>query len=127
MKKVISISLSVLILSLTTKDLMTYAHFFINQDFISNNLCINRDKPEIMCHGKCFLKKQIQENQKQEKKIPNPVKDKSSEIVFVSETKVLIVNDLYNLKKKKKIGYCAGSYSFSYHNEIFHPPQNQIG
>ena len=102
MKKVISISLSALILFLTVKDLLTYAQFFINQDFISNNLCINRDKPEKMCHGKCYLKKSIQENQEQEKKIPNPVKDKNSEIVFFSESKVLIVCTLVQLKGKGK-------------------------
>ncbi len=51
----------------------------INQDFIAENLCENKDKPRMCCKGKCQLKKQLQkmdtesqqENQSGEQKTSN--------------------------------------------------------
>ncbi len=36
--------------------------YFLNYDYIVNVLCINRDKPEMHCDGKCYLKKEFSEN-----------------------------------------------------------------
>ena len=127
MKKTIVISLSILILSLTSKDLITYAQFFINKDFISKNICINRDNPKMKCQGKCFLKKSIQKKQKREKNFPNSNKKKNSKISYVSKSKVFNCNDCFTLKKKSEISYNPVGYFFSYHERIFRPPQLRIG
>ncbi|MCM5528089.1 hypothetical protein [Parasegetibacter sp. NRK P23] len=34
--------------------------FRINQEYIAANLCENKDKPAMHCHGKCHLTKQMQ-------------------------------------------------------------------
>jgi len=36
-----------------------YIQYNLFKDYIAKNLCINRDKKDNCCHGKCFLKKQI--------------------------------------------------------------------
>jgi len=33
--------------------------YFINYDYIVEVLCINKDKPELECDGKCYLKDQL--------------------------------------------------------------------
>ncbi|OHX64388.1 hypothetical protein [Flammeovirga pacifica] len=39
----------------------------IQRDFIEKVFCINKDKPEMSCHGQCFINKQMKkEAQKQE-------------------------------------------------------------
>lgn len=35
-------------------------HFYINQDSIAEAHCENKDKPEMNCHGSCYLQKELQ-------------------------------------------------------------------
>ena len=49
--------------------------FQVNQKFIATELCENRIKPKCCCHGKCFLKKQLQKDEA-EKNGPSVSKDK---------------------------------------------------
>ena len=36
--------------------------YFVNYDYIVNELCENRDKPILTCNGKCYLEDQVKEN-----------------------------------------------------------------
>lgn len=40
-------------------------HFKLNQEVIEKKYCINKDKPQLECHGKCQLKKQLTETEEQ--------------------------------------------------------------
>ena len=41
--------------------------FSINKNFIASNLCENRSRPEMNCHGKCYLNKKLaKSNESQE-------------------------------------------------------------
>src|SRR5699024_7192955 len=42
---------------------VVYVDFKIHQDYIAEVLCINRDKPELHCNGKCILMQKIKEVQ----------------------------------------------------------------
>lgn len=33
--------------------------FFSNQSYIAQNLCVNRNKPELSCNGKCILMQRL--------------------------------------------------------------------
>lgn len=44
--------------------------FFLNQQFIAKNLCINRDKPWMHCDGKCQLRKRQAEEDKRDQENP---------------------------------------------------------
>jgi hypothetical protein len=35
------------------------ASWWLNQDYIARVLCINQDKPQLHCNGKCYLAKQL--------------------------------------------------------------------
>ena len=35
-------------------------YFQLNQQFIADVLCINKEKPALQCHGKCYLKKKLE-------------------------------------------------------------------
>lgn len=45
--------------------------FYANQDYISENVCINRFDQIPVCKGQCFLNEKLQDNQKQEQKFPD--------------------------------------------------------
>lgn len=33
--------------------------YFVNYEYIANELCENKDKPTMACNGKCYLEKQV--------------------------------------------------------------------
>ncbi len=37
--------------------------YVVNQDYIAEFLCVNKDKSELNCKGKCYLMKQLQEQE----------------------------------------------------------------
>jgi hypothetical protein len=55
--------------------------FRVNQSYIAEVLCVNRDKPEMHCDGRCHLKKELDRDTQQEKN-NNSGKDKY-EVMFV--------------------------------------------
>lgn len=72
MRKILSISLSILLLASCCKDIGTYINFYANQDFIAKVLCINKDDVKSCCAGKCYLTKKLA-NGKSDKDNPSPV------------------------------------------------------
>jgi hypothetical protein len=44
--------------------------FQLHQEFIAQNLCVNKEKKDSDCHGTCYLKKKLKESNSQEAEIP---------------------------------------------------------
>lgn len=44
---------------------LVWVWFKANQTFIAKELCINRDRPELSCNGKCFLMTKMREVHRQ--------------------------------------------------------------
>jgi len=94
----------------------------LNKDYISAKLCVNRNRPSSCCHGKCFLKKQLQKEDGQDKN-SNPSSREKNDVSLYCEpllnrewaSSILNSNfsDQYLLKK----------YNSSV-SSIFHPPGN---
>ena len=97
-----------------------YAAFY---DYIKNELCVNKDKPQMACNGKCHLKKELAKASDSDKS--NDKKHSSSSeqqvvffqpvfennIVFIANQQGSEIEPTYN-----KI------YKFDFMNFIFHPP-----
>lgn len=66
MKKVLTISLALLLLLLSARDLLTFAAFKFQQDTIAAELCVSKYEEIPMCFGECFLDQQIKINKSQE-------------------------------------------------------------
>lgn len=46
--------------------------FYINRDYIAENLCVNRFEAIPVCKGQCFLDEKLKENEnKQEQRLPD--------------------------------------------------------
>lgn len=59
MKKAIAIALIFCLGTQLVLRLSIITWFEINQEYIAAQLCENRDKPELVCCGKCVLKKEL--------------------------------------------------------------------
>ena len=43
------------------------AGFELNENYIVSKLCINRDKPQMHCNGKCYLMRKLKQAEQKEK------------------------------------------------------------
>lgn len=63
MRKSVSFLLLILFLinygAYSVRYTLPYFHFYINQENISVNLCQERQKPDSLCKGSCYLKDQL--------------------------------------------------------------------
>lgn len=118
----VTILMSFLILLTSSRDVVTYVSFYLNQDFISQNLCVNRYKPELMCYGKCVLNDSLAENhEKEDDKMPIPQQEKRSVFILPSIEINPKAHSFLNFKKDL-IAYRSTFYAFEYLEEVFHPP-----
>jgi hypothetical protein len=56
--------------------------FYVNQEYIAKNLCVNRNQPQLHCNGKCHLAKQLREEDRKEHESPWSKTDNRSEIFY---------------------------------------------
>lgn len=60
--KVFSIFCLVILLFYLMRPALPYFEYLLLKDYISKNLCIEKDKPDNCCQGKCFLEEQLKKN-----------------------------------------------------------------
>ncbi|WP_299676761.1 hypothetical protein [uncultured Tenacibaculum sp.] len=96
-----------------------FVEYAINYDYIAKVLCINKDKPELSCKGKCQLMKKLKQQQEDDF---NSLRIAMEEypIGFVSVLEVKKRDD-YQQKQKANFGYHK-NYKFLYYPSVFHPP-----
>lgn len=97
--------------------------FKINQDFIAEVLCINRDKPMSTCNGKCYLSEQLKKAEEQEEKqVPTSNKERLEVIYYcsISSFDFLFYTDC--IASKLKPACVDDFYTSRYIADIFRPP-----
>ncbi len=125
MKKAISIVLVFLLVFSNLSRIWILVDFAVNQDFIATVLCINKDKPELQCNGKCHLAKQIKQQEEKENNGNTPAESKTkTEVIFIDNHSIEIPT--YTLTSINTD--CIDPYTFvfnssDYINRLFRPPQ----
>ncbi|QDO94580.1 hypothetical protein FNB79_11590 [Formosa sediminum] len=101
--------------------LVEYAAFY---DYIVNELCVNKDEPELQCNGTCHLKDQLAKASDTEK----GNNDKSSSITFENSL-VFFQDSKFNFalfipqEQNSNIDTSYHNiYKFQYMDFVFHPP-----
>jgi hypothetical protein len=125
-KKIIGATLFV---SLAFKMLMApifFVNYELRKDYIIKNYCVNKNRPEMHCDGKCYLAKQIQKaEQEDEKQATNNFISKLLSLEVVQKNplfsnyfpaKSFREKSIQNFQYKNRISYL---HAFSF----FHPPQ----
>lgn len=74
---------------LLLKPLTPFVEYAINKDYIASELCINVDKPQMHCDGKCYLVGNLEDEMDQE----SPAKKNSTRIQ--TETIVVILEKVF--------------------------------
>lgn len=98
--------------------------FKINQDFIAEVLCINKEKTMTTCNGKCYLSEQLKKAEEQEEKQAPTNKKERLEVVYYnarSSVDFLLYTD-YFVGKLNHV--CVDEfYAHSFIADIFRPPK----
>ena len=123
-RRIFCVALLMAIVFSHSSKLFVYITFKVNQDYISKELCENREVPEMNCNGKCYLAKHLQKEEKKEKEEKAPVEQrvKIDVLCFYKKTfsdllvqyKIEENNILFNSIHKLKEGYLT---------KVFQPPQ----
>ena len=100
-----------------------YLDFKLRENFIATVLCINKEKPKLQCHGKCYLKQQLKKavDQDNEQKQSSPRKVEQ-EVLFFSH--LVSFDWVTPIKSDREVHWILDeTYSSISTSEIFHPPQ----
>lgn len=118
--KTATLFLALFMLLKPTIPFVEYAAFY---DYIKNELCVNKDTPEMGCNGKCYLKKELAKASDSEK---SSDKNQSS----ATEHQVVFFHDAYEIplvtfikeQNSKIVTSYNRIYKFHFTDSIFHPP-----
>ena len=122
MRKIISISLLLVLIIQLSTGVLTILKFQLNRDYIAANLCERKayDFKAQICAGSCFLKKELTKQQKEN----TPQKSKSEiqlDVVYV-QLKNDFRSDLQIIELDNSKGFHLDFSPFTLTQEIFHPP-----
>ena len=116
--------LVILTLLMFLKPILPVFEYLVNYDYIVNELCENKLKPELKCNGKCHLTKELAKasesnsNDSSDKKITF----EQNEIVFFQEIKPIEIRQIYFLNKTSIGNNYSNLYFHLNDCAFFHPP-----
>lgn len=103
---------------------LLYLDFEIRRDYIVKNLCINRNRPQMHCDGKCYLAKKIAALDEQEKR--QAERDYMSQLldhVLDYRASLLVPSQVsYNIQHRLSFNYLTPPAARIPVDDIFHPP-----
>ncbi|WP_235324472.1 hypothetical protein [Pedobacter lusitanus] len=101
-----------------------FAGFEFNKEYIASNLCINRNRPELHCNGKCYLMKKIKQAEENEKKEAARNNLSQLEVSFCQEPFTFSFLDPSALSiSDPSFSVYAYLYTNPYIRNIFRPPR----
>lgn len=122
MTRFVSILLGFLYVAVLLRPVTPVISYQINRSYIASELCVNQDKPELQCNGKCHLKKQLAAVNEEDQDTQKPV------LRSLEEYPVYLDADLLQLPpfsefRSPGISHVRALYSDEKVCKIFHPPQ----
>lgn len=106
------------------KPVFPIVEYIVFYDYISTELCENRDEPELECNGTCHLKKELSKVADSENPISTEKNNRPliefSHLFFV-DFKAFNLTILYETTTQEHLVY-QNLYSLLITDSIFHPP-----
>jgi len=94
-------------------------YYNLNIEYIIKELCENKNKPELKCNGKCFLKKKMSEADKTEKESKVVIKQVEFQVIIPQSQLLLNAESIVFENPLREI---TDLYSHNLNTRIFHPP-----
>ena len=108
---------------MTIRPVLPIINYAVNYDYIVENLCENKEKPELMCNGKCYVRKELTKaNQEQTTQNGHKIPVPSLDVFLVAEDFKFAHADIDSIDQESISTFCMNSCYAEYHPKIFHPP-----
>jgi len=119
----VKIATIILSLFMFFKPVLPVVEYVVLYDYIKNELCVNKDKPELECNGKCHLKKELARAADSEKeKGKTQFASAEIQLVFYQAISDIFSFDFFkSYRFNIKVGI-ETIYTFSFSNFLFRPP-----
>jgi hypothetical protein len=118
-KKIFAYMMLVLITATSLQQLSILSMYWLTQDYITEKFCVNKDKPELQCNGKCHMKDMVAENTEKENQTMSHVENILP--VFYTELCVDLPTPLLLQTITLKLGDVY--LSDAYFDRTFQPPE----
>lgn len=105
-----------------TSQVWIITRFYVQREYIANNLCINRFDAVPVCKGQCYLNQELTEHEKkQEQQLPDI---KQKEVQLFAENNINVhIHPVYHLHSETLLSsepdFTPSGFIFS----VFHPPK----
>lgn len=119
-KRVFSFIFLLLFLSASLHQATLLGVYLLNQDFITETFCVNKDKPELSCNGKCHLKDMVAMAEDDKAGDSQLGIEFTMLPVFFEKTEAYMPKPSFN---SVKTSYVIQVLFASYHHGAFHPPE----
>jgi len=99
---------------------LTYAYYYLDNAGFTELFCVNINKPELKCNGKCHLKKVTKEMPSNDESPYSLIKYKEIPLFVISKCSY----KLKGVKKNKQLQIeYINLYSYLESHSIYHPPK----
>jgi len=106
---------------------LAYISFNLNQQYIAQNLCINRFKPGLHCNGHCYFMRKLKQAEDSEQKKSARGNSCRVEISFFQEpVNISIAEPSIDDEAPISVDHFTYIYSSHYLDAIFRPPKPLI-
>lgn len=100
-----------------------WLHYEWNKAYIAAKLCENKDKPELKCDGKCYLRKQIQKEIQTEPPLPNALKEVNVFVPIFVQFPAQTPFQKANFNEPGRHLPYRMPCSVAHPDDVFHPPR----
>ena len=116
--------LVILTLLMFLKPILPVLEYVVNYDYIVNELCENKLKPELKCNGKCHLTKELAKASEgnSDNYSDKKITFEQTEIVFFQEIKPIEIRQIYFLNETSIGNNYSNLYFHLNDCAFFHPP-----
>lgn len=90
MKRIFSILLISIVMIQCFSKMAIVSYYYINMDYIANQLCVNKKNPNMQCKGKCYLTKKLKAQKQVESKMASELNNLQDFILFYSNAEIFI-------------------------------------
>ena len=124
LRRLITYFLLFSILSVSLAPAFIVAGFELNRDYIGTTLCINRDKPQLHCNGKCYLMKKLKAAEENERKENTRLKMENFSGYFDINTFTTLKTRFFMVSDFKPVIRYTSFYISRVSGSIFKPPMS---
>ncbi|MBA9078026.1 hypothetical protein [Rufibacter quisquiliarum] len=125
MKRTVTILLLVVMLTQAFSRLFILLEYQANKDFITKFLCLNREKPQLQCNGKCYLMKKLRKAEQTENTSNQKRQKQKQEITLFYQSLASYPPAFAHKGSAVPLAFLEGKPSGSL-QAIFHPPQTAV-